>query len=61
MTLNKIIIHELKKESESNQVELILSEELIPNNLESTALITALSDSYKGYLNHLARRVHRTS
>lgn len=47
MILNKIIIHELKKESESNQVDLILSEELIPNNLESTALITALSDSYK--------------
>ncbi|MGL2964575.1 nucleoid-associated protein [Flavobacterium sp. RSB2_4_14] len=47
MILNKIIIHELKKESESNQVDLILSEELIPNNPESTALITALSDSYK--------------
>ncbi|WP_445453528.1 nucleoid-associated protein [Flavobacterium sp. 25HG05S-40] len=47
MILNKIIIHELKKESESNQVDLIFSEELIPNNLESTALITALSDSYK--------------
>lgn len=47
MELNKIIIHELIKESESNEVELILSEELIPNNAESTALVTALSDSYK--------------
>lgn len=47
MELSKIIIHELIKESESNEVELILSEELIPNNVESTALVTALSDSYK--------------
>lgn len=47
MELKKIIIHELKKESESNEVELILSEELIPNNAESSALVTALSDSYK--------------
>ena len=30
MTLSKVIIHELIKESESNQTELILSEELIP-------------------------------
>ncbi len=47
MTLSKVIIHELIKESESNQTELILSEELIPNNPETTALLTALSDSYK--------------
>lgn len=47
MELSKIIIHELIKESESNVVELILSNELIPNNLESKALITSLSESYK--------------
>ena len=47
MILNKIIIHELKKESESKKVDLILSEELIPISDESTALVTALSDSFK--------------
>jgi nucleoid-associated protein len=47
MKLNKIIIHELKKESESKKVDLILSEELIPTSEESTALVTALSDSFK--------------
>lgn len=48
MELSKLIIHELIKEKESNHVEIVLSEELIPNNDESTALISALSDSYKG-------------
>ncbi|TDW52730.1 nucleoid-associated protein [Flavobacterium sp. 270] len=47
MILNKIIIHELKKESESKKVDLILSEELIPISDESTALVTALSDSFR--------------
>lgn len=47
MELRKIIIHELIKEKENKQVELVLSEELIPNNDESTALVSALSDSYK--------------
>lgn len=47
MELRKLIIHELIKEKESNQVEIVLSEELVPNNDESTALISALSDSYK--------------
>lgn len=47
MELKKLIIHELIKEKESNQVEIELSEELIPNNDESTALVSALSDSYK--------------
>ncbi|WP_121967252.1 nucleoid-associated protein [Myroides sp. N17-2] len=47
MELSKIIIHELIKESESNVVNLILSDELIPNNLESKTLITSLSESYK--------------
>lgn len=47
MTLNKIIIHELKKESESNEVELILSDDLLPNDDDAIALITLLSASYK--------------
>ncbi|RUT68495.1 hypothetical protein D0817_20415 [Flavobacterium cupreum] len=47
MELRKLIIHELIKEKESNQVEIVLSEELIPNNDESTALVSALSDSYR--------------
>lgn len=47
MILHKIVIHELKKESESNEVELILSDDLIPNDEDSAALIVALSASYK--------------
>lgn len=47
MEISKIIIHELKKERESNQVELLLSEELIPINEESIILVSALSDTYK--------------
>lgn len=47
MELEKIIIHELKKERDSNEVELILSEELIPNDDDSIALLQALSDTYK--------------
>jgi nucleoid-associated protein len=47
MILNKIIIHELKKESENNEVELILSSELLSNDDDSAALIVALSASYK--------------
>jgi nucleoid-associated protein len=47
MELRKIIIHELIKEKESREVAVELSEELIPINEESTALVSALSDSYK--------------
>ena len=47
MEISKIIIHELKKERESDNVELILSEELIPNIEESIVLVTALSNTYK--------------
>lgn len=47
MILTKIIIHELKKERESNEVELILSDELIPIDVDSIALVQALSDTYK--------------
>jgi len=47
MELKKVIIHELIKEKESRKVEIVLSDELIPNNDESTALVSALSDSYK--------------
>ncbi|MBS7232186.1 nucleoid-associated protein [Flavobacterium psychroterrae] len=47
MILDKIVIHELKKESESNKVELIFSDELLPNDDDSTALLIALSASYK--------------
>ena len=48
MEITKIIIHELKKERESDQVELILSEELTPNIEASISLVTALSETYKG-------------
>lgn len=47
MELKKIIIHELIKEKESRNVDIVLSDELIQNNDESTALVSALSDSYK--------------
>lgn len=47
MELKKIIIHELIKERESDNVEVILSEALVPNNEDSIALIQALSDTYK--------------
>lgn len=47
MELQKIIIHELLKEREVNQVKLILSEALVPNNDDSIALVQALSDTYK--------------
>ncbi len=47
MVLTKIIIHELKKERDSNEVELILSDETIPINNDSIALVQALSDTYK--------------
>lgn len=47
MELTKIIIHELKKERDSNEVELILSDEIIPIDSDSIALVQALSDTYK--------------
>lgn len=47
MVLTKIIIHELKKERDSNEVELILSDEIIPIDADSIALVQALSDTYK--------------
>lgn len=47
MNLTKIIIHEIKKESESNIVELELSDDLIPVNDDSVALVTSLSDAFK--------------
>ena len=48
MELRKIIIHELIKEKDSNEVELILSDELIPIENNSIALIQGLSDTYRG-------------
>lgn len=47
MELSKLIIHEIKKESESNVVELDLSNELVPINDDSIALVNSLSSAYK--------------
>lgn len=47
MELKKIIIHELIKERESTEIELILSEALVPNNEDSIALVEALSNTYR--------------
>ncbi|RYC51831.1 nucleoid-associated protein [Flagellimonas olearia] len=46
MELNKIIIHELKKESGTNETELIRSEELVEVDENSIGLVTALNGSY---------------
>lgn len=48
MHLNRLIVHELKKESGSTETELILSEELIPINRNSTELVEILLKSYQG-------------
>ena len=46
MELNKIIIHELKKESGTNETELIRSDELTEINENSIGLVSALNNSY---------------
>lgn len=46
MELKRIIIHELKKESGSNETELILSEELTEINDNSIGLVSSLNHSY---------------
>ncbi len=46
MELNKIIIHELRKESGTNETELISSDELTEINNNSIGLISALNNSY---------------
>ena len=46
MELNKIIIHELKKESGTNETELIRSDELSEINDNSVGLVSALNNSY---------------
>ncbi len=46
MELNKIIIHELKKEKGINETELILSDELTEINDKSIDLVSALNNSY---------------
>lgn len=46
MKLNKIIIHELSKESGSNETELNLSEQLVDIDDNSTGLVRALNSTY---------------
>lgn len=46
MELNKIIIHELTKESGSNETELIRSEQLVDIDDNSIGLVSALNSSY---------------
>lgn len=46
MELNNIIIHELKKESGTNETELIRSDELTEINDNSIGLVSALNNSY---------------
>lgn len=46
--LNKLIVHELRKESRSPDTTLITSNELIPIDGESNDLIESLLKSYKG-------------
>lgn len=48
MTLNKIIIHELNKESTSNEINLQLSDEMVSIDSNSIGLIDALNKSYRG-------------
>jgi nucleoid-associated protein len=48
MPLQKLIIHELKKNQGSNEVELAISNKVIPLNAESQSLIEALQNSYSG-------------
>ena len=46
MELNKIIIHELIKESGSTETDLIRSEQLVDIDENSIGLVTALNSSY---------------
>lgn len=46
MKLNKIIIHELIKESGSNETELIRSEQLVDIDDNSIGLVSALNNTY---------------
>ncbi len=48
MALQKLIVHELKKESGTTLVQKLASNELIPIDTESVALIDALLKSYSG-------------
>lgn len=48
MTLSKLIVHELKKESGSTIVNLVTSNQLIPIDNQSESLVTALLKSYSG-------------
>ncbi|MCD4818302.1 MAG: nucleoid-associated protein [Candidatus Cloacimonetes bacterium] len=48
MELNKIIIHEILKDSGVNETEIKLSDELIPNDENSKNLVSTLLQSYNG-------------
>ena len=48
MNLQKLIVHELKKDSGKSDVTLITSNELIPVDIESESLIESLLKSYQG-------------
>jgi nucleoid-associated protein len=47
MELRKLVIHEVRKGQNSNVVDLILSEQDIPINPQSTELVSALVNAYK--------------
>lgn len=48
MELNRLIIHELKKEARSTDTEIHLSQELVPIDNNSSKLIERLLKSYQG-------------
>lgn len=48
MNLDRLIVHELKKDSGTTDTELILSHELIPIDDNSKELVETLLKSYQG-------------
>jgi nucleoid-associated protein len=48
MTLNKLLVHELKKETGTTTVNLVASNQVIPIDIQSESLVTALLKSYSG-------------
>ena len=48
MNLRKIIVHEIQKNTGENETEITLSDELIPNDGQSSSLVSSLLRSYRG-------------
>ena len=48
MNLRKIIVHEIQKNPGENETEITLSDELIPNDNQSSSLVSTLLRSYRG-------------